>query len=208
MKYGKYILSGLLGAVILALLGAAGGNNVRECVIFGLFGAFASPMAYFLVLRNKAQKDRRMIDMDMADYLTSTALLLSSGLNLWDAMQRGMSGCDLKRPLYREIRRAFGLCESGMVRDRVTAFEMVGASLNVPSVSTLVCAIAQNYKKGSGELAELFMNIASDCRRERRDIAGKMADEASTLLLIPSVLVLIAMILMLAGPAVLELMKI
>ena len=60
-------------------------------------------------------------------------------------------------------------------------------------------------RKGSGEISNLFTTQAQLYRNERRRIAGKLADEAATLLLIPSTLVLLALIVMLLAPAIMEL---
>ena len=71
-------------------------------------------------------------------------------------------------------------------------------------LSNFCITIVQNMRKGSAEISDLFTMQAQLYRNERRRIAGKLADEAATLLLIPSTLVLVALIIMLLAPALME----
>ena len=73
-----------------------------------------------------------------------------------------------------------------------------------PVLSNFCITVIQNMRKGSGELGEIFTAQAQMYRNERRRIAGKMADEAATLLIIPSALVLVALIVLLLAPAVMD----
>ena len=71
-------------------------------------------------------------------------------------------------------------------------------------VSTFVSLLVQNSKKGAGELASILRLHAVNQREERRAIAKQMADEASTLMVIPSVMVLAAIMILTAAPAVIR----
>ena len=148
-----------------------------------------------------------MITMDMAEYLTCVSLLLTAGVSLWDALKRSLSEKDVRRPLYRELSGAFEQYEQGYVGDPVSAFQRMSERLCIPAISTFVCALVQNYKKGNQELAALFMELAVRSRTQRRDLATKLADEATTLLLIPGAMALISMILVLLAPALIQLIQ-
>ncbi len=201
----KQIRGATIGAGTLLLLSFLGGNRWYLCLILavvGGVGGFVLPL--WFTYRNR-RKEIRMITMDMADYLTSVSLLMTAGLTLWDAMRRSLWGCDLKRPLYREISGAFEAYEQGNTVDQLAAFQTMSEACQIPIMSTFVCALVQNYKKGNGELAALFMELSGTCRRERQALAGKLADEATTLLLIPSTIALIVMVVVLAAPAMLQL---
>lgn len=86
----------------------------------------------------------------------------------------------------------------------MTAFEDAAARRNSVSFRNFCAMLIQNVRKGSGELSALFAAQAQIYRNERRRIAGKLGDEAVTLLLIPSAIVLAALILLLLAPAIME----
>lgn len=196
-----------LGAVLLFALSVFGGNSWIFCLLMATGGGLSGFFLPFLWALRVRKKETRMITMDMADYLTSVSLLMTAGLTLWDALRRGLWGCNLRRPLFREISVAFDAYDQGNTLDQVEAFEEMAMRCRIPVVSTFVCALVQNYKKGSGEIAPLFMELAGTCRNERRTLASKLADEATTLLLIPSTLALIVMVLVLTAPAILQLIQ-
>ena len=186
----------------------AAGNSVLFsagcCVILGVIGFFAPS---FMEKRRKKKK-LRMYEIDMADYLIGVTLLLSSGLTLGDSLRRALTGADIKKPLYRDIARLFDGIDAGKYGSLVDAFESFASGCGSPSVSTLTAVIVQNYKKGSGEIAELFYELSMSARNSRKYMCMKLADEASTLLLIPSTMVLIALVMLLLTPAVMTLMEI
>lgn len=197
-----------LGTLFLFVLSYAAGNRWLFCVFMGLLGCICGCLLPIVLERRRKKQMTRMITMDMAAYLTSVSLLMTAGLTLWGALRRALEGIDCKRPLFREISAAFDAYDHGNTLDQVEAFETMSARLSIPAMSTFVCALVQNYKKGSDEVATLFMELAGRCRDERRTLAGKMADEATTLLLLPAVIALVVMVMILVTPAILQLMEI
>ena len=202
-SYGMALGTG--GFVLLLCLCA--GNSLLFCVGMALAGSVAGFLLPLWQASRKKQRESRMITMDMAEYLTCVSLLLTAGVSLWDALRRSLSGKDVRRPLYRELSGAFEQYEQGYSGDPVSAFQRMSEKLCIPAVSTFVCALVQNYKKGNQELATLFMELAVRSRTQRRDLATKLADEATTLLLLPGAMALIAMILVLLAPALIQLIQ-
>ncbi len=201
-------LSAVAGAVGLFSVALFAGNSLRFSVLLALAGGIIAVIIPRMMAGRRRKKLIRMITMDMADYLTSVSLLLTAGLTLWEALRRSLEGNDLKRPLFREISEAFDAYAGGNTLDQVEAFEMMAAKLSVPAISTFVCALVQNHKKGSDEIAALLMDLSVQCRNERRMLAVKLSDEATTLLLIPATISLIVMMLVLIAPAILQLVQI
>lgn len=204
----KSYKSAILAGGALLLLSILGRNSVFFCVGMTLAGSVLGFLFPLWQQGRKKRKESRMMTMDMAEYLTAVSLLLSAGISLWDALKRGLLGKDVRRPLYRELAHVFEQYEQGRVSDPVSAFQRMSERLCIPVISTFVCALVQNYKKGNNELAGLFMELAVRSRTQRRDLATKLADEATTLLLLPGAMALIAMILVLLAPAVLQLIQI
>jgi len=72
------------------------------------------------------------------------------------------------------------------------------------TVSTFVSLVVQNSRKGTAELADLLRLQAVNARNERRMVAKQLSDEAATLMLIPSALILAAVLVIVAAPAVIR----
>ena len=154
------------------------------------------------------QHEMDMYEIDMADYLTGVALLLYAGLNLWDSMRRALQGSDIRRPLYRDLGLMFDGIDNGKYDSPVDAVEQLATERGSPAMSMLAGAVVQNYKKGAGEIAALFQELSVTARSNRKYLCMKLADEATTLLLLPSAIVLIALIALLLTPAMLTLFSI
>ena len=206
-KHSSWLYGGM-GALSLLGLSLVAGNSFRFAVLAACMGGCVGFFLPRMIVARKRKRVLRMITMDLADYLTSVSLLLAAGLTLWEALRRSLAGNDLKRPLFGEIAGAFDAYDRGNTLDQVEAFEKMAVRLSAPAISTFVCALVQNHKKGSDEVAALLMDLSVQCRNERRMLAVKLSDEATTLLLIPATISLIVMMLVLIAPAILQLLQV
>ena len=142
--------------------------------------------------------------MDLPDFLIHIAMFTEAGLNLRDAVERAAGIGSLERPLYRDLNGIFERIRRGSAKDFLSALEELAVQQKSVPLSNFCVMITQNLRKGSGELGTLLTAQAQIYRNERRRTAAKLAEEAATLLLFPSALVLIALILLLLAPAVME----
>ncbi len=140
--------------------------------------------------------------MDLPDFMIHISMFTEAGLTLWDAIARASEIGDPQRPLYRDMCGIFEAVRKGAAKDLISALEETALRRKSAAFSNFCVMVTQNIRKGSGELSALFASQAQLYRNERRRIAGKMADEAVTLLLIPSTIVLAALIILLLTPAV------
>lgn len=158
-----------------------------------------------LLLAGRREKIRsRSYDMDLPDLLIHIAMFTEAGLNLRDAVERAAGIGSLERPLYRDLNEIFERIRRGSAKDFLSALEELAAQRKSVPLSNFCAMLTQNLRKGSGELGAMFTAQAQIYRNERRRIAAKLAEEAATLLLFPSAIVLIALILLLLAPAVME----
>lgn len=154
----------------------------------------------------KKAKDRCLqMRFELSDLLERIALLLDAGVTLWNAIvivsENGGEGA-----LVREIRQTVQQFSStdGYYYEPEAAFEELARRCADPSVSTFVSLIVQNARKGTEELAELLRIQAIHARNERKMLAKQVSDEAATLMLIPSAIVLAAVLVLTAAPAVIQ----
>ncbi len=159
---------------------------------------------------DKAKKKQRKLRLGLADLAERLAVLLDAGVNVWSAlvdvssMMKEQDGA-----LGNELRMAVNdYCgANGYYYSPEEALENMAARCGDASVSTFVSLVLQNSRKGSSELASLLRLQAVNQRSERKALAKQMADEASTLMLIPSAMILAAILVLTATPAVIGFMS-
>ena len=159
---------------------------------------------------DKAKKKQRKLRLGLADLAERLAVLLDAGVNVWSAlvdvssMMKEQDGA-----LGDELRMAVNdYCgANGYYYSPEEALENMAARCGDASVSTFVSLVLQNSRKGSTELASLLRLQAVNQRTERKALAKQMADEASTLMLIPSTMILAAILVLTAAPAVIGFMS-
>ena len=158
-----------------------------------------------LYLEKKKERHRnRSYDMDIPDLLIYVSMLTEAGLTIWDAVERAAMIGDPNRPLYQDILTVFDHVRRGYAKDPATALEDLSMQRNSVALSNFCAIVIQNVRKGSVELSTIFATQAQIYRSERRRTASKIAEEAVTLLLIPSTIVLVALIILLLAPAIMN----
>lgn len=145
--------------------------------------------------------------LELAEILERMAVLLDAGVTLWNATVIVSDGSGATGAFEEELRCAVRRFQgdSGYYYDPEAAFEEMAVKCSDSTVSTFVSLIVQNSRKGTDELAELLRIQAVNARSERRMLAKQLAEEASTLMLLPSVLVLIAIMALAVAPAIIKL---
>lgn len=159
-------------------------------------------------INDKAKKKTRKLRLGLADLLERLAVLVDAGVPIWSAIVT-VSGYMKERDgaLGDELRHTVSdfATQSGYYYEPETAMENLAKRCGDAQVSTFVSLVIQNSRKGADELAPLLRMHAANQREERKAISKQMADEASTLMVIPSVMVLIAVLVLTAAPAMIRL---
>lgn len=185
------------------------GMKPISSLIIGLVVAFSIFGANEYSIIDKARKKTRRIRFDLSEITERLAILMEAGVPLWNAFVILSENADENNPLEAELKRTVSgfLSDTGYYYEPEKQFETLAERCDDAAVSTFVSLIIQNSRKGSGELVPMLRLQAVNQRTERRAIAKQMADEASTLMLLPSVMVLAAVLVLIAAPAVLSFFK-
>ncbi len=171
-----------------------------------LFFAFftAGLIAYLLDrgIHDKAEKRRRQIQYDFPDFLNKLVLLMGAGMTAGRAMDRiqGESGKD--SPFYRELAAALSDIRGGKPEHQ--AYEAFAGRCKVPEVAKFVSVLLQNLRKGSEETVAILRLQSVECWEMRKNAAKRLGEEASTKLLLPLMLMLVAILMIVTAPAVLS----
>ena len=203
MNLNNKIVCVICGVVFL-LLSLIMGESIPFCIGMGIGCGVLS----FIIIRVTEQKKIRMrnrsYEMELPDFMTYIAMFTQAGMGIQEALERDANIGDKNKQLYEDLNQVFIKVRKGATKDFITGLEELADYRKSAALSNFCITIVQNMRKGSAEISELFTMQAQLYRNERRRIAGKLADEAATLLLIPSTLVLVALIVMLLAPALME----
>lgn len=203
-KVNKQKFFGISLTPAVLLLCMLAGNGFAFSLCAALLFAGSVYIVPDLLLRSRWETVRISFGMDMPNFLDVVCLLLEAGHPLWHAIE---IGADINQsPLCLRIKAALhgsGSAESGQNPELL--LEKMTAELQVPIVSSVMSAVIQNSRKGESELVSVLRMQSLFCRNERKLTAEKLGNRASTLLLIPSALVFIAILIMLITPAVMQL---
>lgn len=194
------VLYMLLGLILSMLFGACMGPGTDLAIFcaFLLGGLFYFPDRE---LDKKVKKRRATIRMDFPGFLNKLTLLINAGLTVSKAWEKVVLENRKDSLFYRELNEVLASVRSGKPEQR--AYEDLARRCRVPEVTRYVAVILQNLRKGNSELVSLLRVYSRECWEMRKSEAKKMGEEASAKLLLPMTLMFLAILLIVATPAVL-----
>ena len=190
--------SGGAAAAAVSLLAQADVSIVVLCACV----AGGAPFALWSDVKRKAESKRRRIVSELPTFMHKLALLLSAGETLPQAWGRAGTPSAGKggHPLYAELEKTAQDIRSGVSFPK--ALEDMHRRCGYPEIGALVTTVLMNYKRG-GESFALALQDASRLYMERKQAAVRTkGEEASAKLLFPMILMLAAVLVIVAAPAV------
>lgn len=148
------------------------------------------------------EKTRKM-QIDFPEFLNKLILLVNAGLSVSGAVQKIVRDAKKDSPLYSELSITLNEVKSG--KPEAAAFEDFARRCRLQEITLFSAALIQNLRKGNDELIPILRLQAGSCWENRKNIARKLGEEASTKLTIPMVIMFVAILLMLMTPAVMQL---
>ena len=101
--------------------------------------------------------------------------------------------------VYEEVRRTFREMESGMTQTE--ALERFGKRTRLPQYKKCAALLAQNIRRGTGELITALGQESENAFEEQKAAARRKAEEAQTKLLFPMLLMLSVVMILILVPA-------
>lgn len=171
-------------------------------VIFAL--VMAGLIVYLLDndINSRVDKRRMRIKYDFPDFLNKLLLLINAGMTVSRAMEKIIEDGSKDSPLYEELAAAISDINGG--KPEFQAFEEFAGRCKIPEVSKFVSVLLQNLRKGNAEMVSILRLQSNACWEMRKSAAKRMGEEASTKLLLPLMLMLIAILMIVVMPAVLS----
>lgn len=193
MTYSMLAL--LLGAVVNLVLG----DSVIGAAI-GLGLGILLPYVAGKDLEKKVEKRHRSIAMDMPGLVNKIVILTGAGLTLQGALSKITKEMYSDSVLYQELNYAITMIDAGESAD--TAFYHMGIRCNMVEIRRFIAIITQNIHRGSSDVSIALKEIGEELWRTRKATALRIAEEASTKMLFPMMLMLFAVILLVIAPAI------
>lgn len=151
-------------------------------------------------LNKKILKRRIKIQLDFPDFLNKLTLLINAGMTTSKAWIKISEDAVQNGPLYEEIALTVSEIRSG--KAEIIAYEDFAQRCKVPEITKFVAVIEQNLKKGSKELVSVLKFQTNECWQIRKNAAKRLGEEASTKMLLPLMLMFLAIVLIVATPAI------
>lgn len=203
-----------IARIVCAVLGAIGafvaarimGQTTAQQVLYPLAGALCLSLVPGLLLARRAGARQRAIGRELSDVLDLMVVCVESGLGVFEAIRA--VGSETERQ-----GRTLG-AELSMVSAEISAGSTLGQGLRalaertgVTDIRTLAAILVQSERLGS-QMAPALRASSESLRTKRRLRAEEAAQKSTIKMLIPLVLfVLPAMMMVILGPAVIQVMN-
>lgn len=192
----------LLGVLIVSLIGIS-----QELTMgFGVFALFIIGMTFFLPdsqLNDKVKKRHLQIQLDFPDFLNKLTLLINAGMTVTKAWEKIVLDNSKESPLYDELAIVVADIRAG--KAEVQSYEDFAKRCRMSEISRFASVIVQNLRKGSNELVSILRLQANECWEMRKHAAKRIGEEASTKMLFPMMIMFLAILIIVAVPAILSL---
>lgn len=179
----------------------------EKIIFLGIVTAILLPIVEQSREKDREKKRKAVLELQYADMVSNLALLLGAGMTVSSAWNRLTTNYINKRnkktvcgkEVYEEMIKTVYEIKNGMGEER--AYERFGERCGGYRYRKFGNLLSQNLKKGSRGLTKLLEQEAEEAFEERKSMARKLGEEAGTKMLFPMILMLGAVMLILAFPA-------
>jgi tight adherence protein C len=204
LQYTKMFIAQIISVVLLCLVGggvlALLGEGNMAVLVFSIIFAMLVPYLLIKKLDEKTTKRKHDIIFELPEFASKVALLVNAGETVQNAIIRCTTmKTEDDNPLYVELNEAVTKLRNGDSFNQV--MEELGKRCGVQEVSILVTTVLLNYRRGGSELSLALRGISHDLWEKRKVISRTRGEEASSKLIFPMVLIFIAVLLVIAYPA-------
>lgn len=171
-------------------------------------GIVLSGLCLALEKQNKDKEQRKKKKQMMMDYpeiINKFTVLLGAGMTAKNAWKKIVTDYEKrlqntgKRYAYEEMLYTYHEMQGGMTENE--SYEKFGYRCQLRPYLKFGVLLSQNLRKGSKGLAEILSLEAATAFEERKSLAKKLGEEASTKLLLPMFLMLAIVLVIVIVPA-------
>jgi len=200
----KIVALDLLVLIIFLLLGVVVDPLLLYC---GMAVILLIPIAYYRDLNHKVMLKKRLILLDLPEFLNKLTLLVDAGEHVQKAICRCVEHKSSQlsflplSPLYQELHdMALNLNNNQSFQH---VLENFNKRCNIQEISILTTTILLNYRRGGVEFVYALRELNKTVWDKRMLLAKTLGEEASSKLVIPMVMIFIIVMVIVAAPAIL-----
>lgn len=180
-------------------------TNESAFLILGIIALVAIFIGYDKGLENKVKKRNEQMTMDFAEIVSKLSILYEAGLSIKMAWEKIVADYELKKEerfAYQEMKLTLEKIKNGMSERE--AYQEFGKRCGLHQYIKLGNILEQNLSKGTKGMKLLLSAEVADSFENRKRLARKKGEEASTKLLIPMIMMLVIVIIIIAVPALMS----
>ena len=201
VTYAQAVTAAFIGLLLGSLIfGAMNGDITYLILGIGLGGVLG--WASFKDVKKKVEERHTKISMELPELTNQILILSGAGLTLKGALIKIAKEMPAEGPLYVALQKAVDRMSLGATDEQ--ALDGLVSSCNTIEVRRFVSVLLQNMHRGGTDVLIALSEIGKELWAERRATAQRIAEETSTKLLFPMVLMLLAVIILVAVPAVMS----
>ncbi|NMA64696.1 MAG: type II secretion system F family protein, partial [Clostridiaceae bacterium] len=194
-----YIFLGIILSSLLCLLAKAD--------FTGLIIILASGTGFFFLadksLQDQYSKRKFQLERDFPHFLSKLILLMNAGLNIRQAISRIASDTTVNTQLYSELRAVITDIEAGLSENE--AYSAFAERCKLKQISNFVSILQQNIKLGGNQILFELRRMNTECWEMRKNTARQLGETASSKLMFPLSIMLLAIIIICVAPVIIEL---
>ena len=201
----KFMLSIIAIDAVYFIVLANGSINLFM-IILGLIAGIAT---YFLsdsLQEEQFKKRTKEIKYDFPEFLTQLVLLINAGLTIERAWGKILEHIDKNTVLATEMTKTYNDMRSNKSISK--CLNDLSRRCKVKEISKFTSIILQNINKGSSDMVFMLQQLSEECWVERKLAAKQKGEEASSKLLFPMMLMLLAVFAVVLVPAMMQMFAI
>ena len=197
-KLLSYPIIGVAAAFMLGALLTGAGMASAGTAVLGIGSLLVLVLVYAMYdeMSDLVKKRRSAISKQFPNVVSKLALLVTSGMIMDRAWKETAYSQEME--LYQEMRKTADELDN-LVSPEMAYGDFI-CRCNTKETARLASAIMQNLSKGNSEIGRLLREMAREAWQERRHTAKRDAEKANSKLMIPTMLLLLAILVMLMVP--------
>ncbi len=180
-------------------------TNESAFLILGFIVLVVIFIGYDKNLENKIKRRNEQMSMDFAEIVSKLSILYEAGLSIkmaWEKIVIDQEQKKEERFAYQEMKLTLEKINNGMSEKE--AYQEFGKRCGIHQYIKLGNILEQNISKGTKGMKFLLASEVANSFEERKRLARKKGEEASTKLLIPMIMMLVIVIIIIAVPALMS----
>lgn len=202
-RFAADTVSATIAAMIAALSAGAAAGGDPAVIVLGFLFAGLVPFAMLSRLEQRLISRKRRLAYELPELLTRLTLLVHAGETVQSALIRcadTSKAAGEDRPLAAELIKLANRLRNN--ESFAASLERFNKSCAIAEISVFTSTILMNYKRGGDTLVLSLRALNRELWEKRKTMTRTIGEEASSKLVFPLLLIFIAVMAIVAAPAV------